>query len=164
MKKRFFILMNLMLVLWACAPSFSRQSLDQVESNISFQALLQDPEQYRGRIVMYGGEIIQTRAEANETWVEVIQKPLDWQNRPQDADVSYGRFFIQFSGFQDPAIYAPGRKITVIGEVQGKKVEKIRDLDYTYPVVSSQESNLWQPQSSSGPFFHFGIGIGTVIR
>jgi outer membrane lipoprotein len=164
MKKQFIILMGLMLVLWACAPAFSRHSLDQVESRITFQALLQDPEQYRDRTVMYGGEIIQTRAEANETWVEVLQKPLDWQNRPQDADVSYGRFFIQFSGFQDTAIYAPGRKITVIGEVQGKKVEKIKDLDYTYPIVSSRESHLWQPQSPGGPFFHFGIGIGTVIR
>jgi outer membrane lipoprotein len=164
MKKQFIILMGLMLALWACAPAFSRHSLDQVESRITFQDLLQDPEQYRDRTVMYGGEIIQTRAEANETWVEVLQKPLDWQNRPQDADVSYGRFFIQFSGFQDPAIYAPGRKITVIGEVQGKKVEKIKDLDYTYPIVSSRESHLWQPQSPGGPFFHFGIGIGTVIR
>lgn len=164
MKKRLLLLMGLMPALLACAPAFSRQSLNQVETNISFQALLQDPEQYRDRIVMFGGEIIQTRAEANETWVEVLQKPLDWDNRPQDADVSYGRFFIQFQGFQDPAIYAPGRKITVIGEVQGKRIEKIKDLEYTYPVVSSRESHLWKPQSSAGPFFHFGIGIGTVIR
>ena len=164
MKKQFCLLLGLMLVLWACAPAFSRHSLNQVEPNISFQALLQDPDQYRDRTVMYGGEIIQTRAEAGETWVEVLQKPLDWQNRPEEADVSYGRFFIQFPGFQDPAIYAPGRKITVIGEVQGKKVEKIKDLDYAYPVLLSKESHLWRPEATSGPMFHFGIGIGTVIR
>ncbi|MBP1711981.1 MAG: outer membrane protein slp precursor [Deltaproteobacteria bacterium] len=164
MKKHFWLMMGLLLALFACAPTFSRQSLDQVETNISFQVLLQDPEQYRDRVVMFGGEIIQTRTEANETWVEVLQKPLDWQNRPQDADVSYGRFFVQFSGFLDPAIYAPGRKITVIGEVQGKRVERIKDLDYSYPVVSSRESHLWQLQSPSGPAIHFGIGIGTIIR
>ena len=164
MKKQFYILMGLMLALGACAPAFSRQSLDQVETNISFQTLLQDPDQYRDRTVMYGGEIIQTWGDANETWVEILQKPLDGQNRPQEGDVSYGRFFIQFSGFQDPAIYAPGRKITVIGEVQGKRIEKIKDLDYTFPVILSKESHLWRPEETFGPMFHFGIGIGTVIR
>ncbi len=164
MKKNFWLMIGLILALLACAPAFSRQSLNQVETNISFQALLQDPEQYRDRVVMFGGEIIQTRAEANETWVEVLQKPLDWDNRPEDADVSYGRFFIQFQGFQDPAIYAAGRKITVIGEVQGKRVEKIRDLDYSYPVLLCRESHLWSPETARGPMFHFGIGIGTVIR
>ncbi len=164
MKKQFYILMGLMLALWACAPAFSRQSLDQVETNISFQTLLQDPDQYRDRTVMYGGEIIQTWGDANDTWAEILQKPLDGQNRPQEGDVSYGRFFIQFSGFQDPAIYAPGRKITVIGEVQGKRIEKIKDLDYTFPVILSKESHLWRPEETIGPMFHFGIGIGTVIR
>lgn len=164
MKKPLFALIVLMLAVWACAPAFSRHSLDKVETNISFQTLLQNPEQYRDRTVMYGGDIIQTWVETNETWVEVLQKPLDWQNRPQDADVSYGRFFIQFPGFQDPAIYAPGRKITVIGEVQGKRVEKIKDLDYTFPVILSRETHLWRPETMSGPMFHFGIGIGTVIR
>jgi outer membrane lipoprotein len=164
MKKQFCTLAGLVMALFACAPAFSPQSLNRVETNITFQALLRDPDQYRDRTVMYGGEIIQIWMEANETWVEVLQKPLDWENRPQGTDVSYGRFFILFPGFQDPAIYAPGRKITVIGEVQGKRVDKIKDLDYTFPVILSRESHLWQPESTSGPSFHFGIGIGTVIR
>ena len=164
MKKQIWLMMGFMVALFACAPAFSRQSLDQVETKISFPILLQDPEQYRGKIVMFGGAIIQTWMEANETWVEVLQKPLDWDNRPEDTDVSYGRFFILFPGFQDPAIYAPGRKITVIGEVQGKRIDKIKDLDYTFPIILSKESHLWRPEAMGGPMFHFGIGIGTVIR
>lgn len=164
MKKSLLTLAGLAIALFACAPAFSPQSLDRVEKNISFQALLRDPDQYRDRTLMYGGEIIQTWVEASETWVEVLQKPLDWENRPQDGDVSYGRFFVILQGFQDPAIYAPGRKITSIGEVQGKRVEKIKDLDYTFPVILSRESHLWRPESTSQPTFHIGIGIGTVIR
>ena len=164
MKKQFWTLAGLAMVLFACAPAFSPQSLDRVETNISFQVLLRDPDLYRHKTVMYGGEIIQTWMEANETWMEVLQKPLDWEKRPQDGDVSYGRFFIIFPGFQDPAIYAPGRKITVIGEVEGKRVDKIKNLDYAFPVLISRESHLWRPESTSGPFFHFGIGVGAVIR
>jgi outer membrane lipoprotein len=164
MKKQFWTLAGLAMVLFACAPAFSPQSLDRVETNISFQVLLRDPDLYRHKTVMYGGEIIQTWMEANETWMEVLQKPLDWEKRPQDGDVSYGRFFIIFPGFQDPAIYAPGRKITVIGEVEGKRVDKIKNLDYAFPVLISRESHLWRPESTSGPFFHFGVGVGAVIR
>jgi outer membrane lipoprotein len=129
MKKQILTLAGLVMVLCACAPAFSPQSLKRVDTHISFQTLLGDPDRYRDKTVMYGGEILQTWMEANETWVEVLQKPLDWENRPQDADVSYGRFFIVFPGFQDPAIYAPGRKITVIGEVQGKRVDKIKERE-----------------------------------
>jgi len=135
-----------------------------VEAHLSFQALLQDPEAYEGKTVMYGGEIIQTRAQANDAWVEVLQKPLDWQYRPQPGDVSYGRFLVHFSSFQDPAIYAPGRQITVIGEVRGKIVQKINELDYSYPLIEAREHRLWRAEALGGPFFHFGIGVGGVFR
>ncbi len=161
--KKILLLIGLIAVS-ACAPAFSRQSMDQFEPYPPFQVLLQDPDAYKGRVVMCGGEIIQTRTEANEAWVEVLQKPLDWQHRPQQGDVSYGRFLVHFSSFQDPAIYAPGRQITVIGEVRGKIVQKIRDLDYSYPLIESRESQLWRPETLGSPFFHFGIGIGGVFR
>ncbi len=161
--KKLFVLIGLM-VASACAPAFPRQSLDQVDPYLPFQALLQDPDAYKGKIVMCGGEIIQTRAETNEAWVEILQKPLDWQHKPQQGDVSYGRFLVHFSSFQDPAIYAPGRQITVIGEVKGRVVQKIKELDYSYPLIESREFQLWRPESVSSPFFHFGIGIGGVFR
>jgi len=162
--RKLFVLIVLTLALSACAPAFSRQFLDQVDPYLPFQALLQDPDAYKGKMVMCGGEIIQTRAEANETWVEILQKPLDWQHKPQQGDVSYGRFLVHFSSFQDPAIYAQGRQITVIGEVKGRVVQKIKELDYSYPLIESREFQLWRPESVSGPFFHFGIGIGGVFR
>jgi outer membrane lipoprotein len=164
MKKVLFLLIVLTLVLAACAPGFSRRSLGQVEPHLPFVVLLQDPDAYKGKVVMYGGEIIQTRAEANEAWVEVLQKPLDWQHRPQPGDVSSGRFLAHFSSFQDPVIYAPGRPITVIGEVRGKIVQKIGDLDYSYPLIEAREPKLWRPEGRSNPSFHFGIGIGGMIR
>jgi len=36
---------------------------------------------------------------------------------------------------------------------------------FTYPVLAIQESHLWKPEDFPGPpTFHFGIGIGTIIR
>jgi outer membrane lipoprotein len=102
--------------------------------------------------------------ESDQTWIEILQKPLDSKQRPQYTDVSYGRFFIHFPDFRDPAIYAPGREITIVGEVEGVRIQKIREMDYSYPVIIPKESHLWQPQSMTGPFFNIGIGVGGVFR
>jgi outer membrane lipoprotein len=110
-----------------------------------------------------GGDIVTTTVKEGETWVEVLQKPLDSGQKPEDTDVSYGRFLVHFRDFRDPAIYAGGRKITVLGQVQGKKVMPLKEMDYTYPVLIPRESHLWKPETKSGPLFHFGIGVGGVF-
>ena len=164
MRKQILVLIALILALSACTPAFSRYTLDQVNTQISFQGLAQDPESYIGKTVLLGGNIIEIYMESDQTWIEILQKPLDSQQRPQYTDVSHGRFFIHFPDFRDPAIYAPGRQITVVGEVAGARIQKIREMDYTYPVIIPKESHLWQPQSMTGPFFNIGIGVGGVFR
>lgn len=39
------------------------------------------------------------------------------------------------------------------------------DLEYIYPVLAIREMQLWKPEEMTGPpSFHFGIGVGTIIR
>jgi len=157
-------LMGGLALLAACAPAISKESLRQADPNITFQVLVKDPERYTGKVILLGGQIVTATVREKETWVEVLHQPLDWQHRPQDTDVSHGRFLVRFDGFLDPAIYAAGKKITVLGEVQGKKVQPLKEIEYTYPVLFPREHHLWKPESLSGPLFHIGIGIGGVIR
>lgn len=155
---------SLVALLYACAPVISKQSLREVDPAITFQELLKDPEKYKGKVILLGGRIVATTVKEGETWVEVLQQLLNWQQKPGDTDVSYGRFFIRFADFRDPAIYAAGRSITVLGEVQGKKVLPLREMEYTYPVLLPREHYLWEPENGLGPSFHIGIGIGGVIH
>jgi outer membrane lipoprotein len=164
MRKKFYVVAVFLLIVSACAPPFSRSTLDRVDPQISFQALSRDPESFIGKTVLVGGNILEVYVESDQTWIEILQKPLDTQQKPQYTDVSYGRFFIHFSDFRDPAIYAPGREITIVGEVAGARIQKIRDMDYVYPVILPKESHLWQPQAVMGPSFNIGIGIGGVFR
>ena len=78
MGKAFCCLASLLALLFACAP-ISRQSLRDADSTISFQALLKDPEKYKGKRVLLGGQIMATTVEQGETWVEVLQHPLNWR-------------------------------------------------------------------------------------
>ena len=163
MKPRLCIFGILFLVS-ACTTAISKDQLKMADPDITFSALLRNPEAYKGKIVLLGGQIVNTEVKEGETWVEVLQKPLDWQQRPKDTDESLGRFLVRFSGFRDPAIYASGRQITVLGEVLGKKVLPLKELEYSYPVLAPRESHLWKPEEGTSPAFHFGIGVGGIIR
>ncbi len=157
--------MGLLLFVMACAPAISRESLKQVDPGVSFQELVKDPERYQGKVILAGGRIMSAVTREGESWVEVLQQPLDWRQKPLDTDISYGRFLVLFPGFVDPAIYTAGKKITVVGEVQGKKILPLGQLEYPYPVLLLREHYLWKPESSGGgPFFHIGIGVGGIVR
>ena len=161
---RLFILIILAVFLTACTQAIPQESLKMADPNLTFQMLIKNPEQYRGKKILAGGQILGTSTREGETWIEVLQKPLDWQNKPKDTDESFGRFLIRFEGFADPAIYTAGKLITVLGEVLGKKVQPLKNMDYAYPVLTPRDHYLWKPESGGGPMFHFGIGIGTVIH
>ena len=160
MKKLAWFIMGVFALLSACAPVISKQGLRESDPEITFQSLLQDPDRHKGKIVLLGGQIVATIVKEGETWIEILQKPLNSEQKPEDTDVSHGRFLVHFRDFRDPAIYAGERKITILGEVQGKKVMPLKEMNYTYPVLIPRESHLWQPETKSGPLFHFGIGVG----
>ena len=164
MKLKTFFTIGLMVFATACGSAIPKESLKQVDPEITFQMLIKDPEGYKGKVVLVGGQIVSTTVRESESWVEILQQPLDWKQRPQNTDVSYGRFLVRFRGFLDPAIYAAGKKITVLGEVLGKKVQPLNEMEYTYVVLLPREYYLWKPETYGGPSIHFGIGVGGVIR
>ena len=154
------MLAGLAAFLMACTPAISKDSLKLADPTLTFTMVAKNPESYEGKNILVGGDILATNAREGETWVEVLQKPLDWQNKPKDTDESYGRFLLRIPGFADPAIYSPGKKITVLGEVEGKKVQRLRELNYTYPVLLPREHYLWKTPAEGAPQFHFGLGVG----
>jgi outer membrane lipoprotein len=164
MKLETFWVLGLMVLTTACASAIPKEALRQVDPEVTFQGLINDPERYKGKVILVGGQIVSITVREGESWVEVLQQPLDWKQRPKATDVSYGRFLICFEGFLDPAIYAEGKKITVLGEVQGKKVQPLNEMEYIYPVLLPREHYLWKPETYGGPSIHFGIGLGGVIR
>jgi len=164
MKLKTFSTIGLMVFATACGSAIPKESLKQVDPEITFQMLIKDPDRYKGKVVLVGGQIVSTTVRESESWVEILQQSLDWKQRPQNTDVSYGRFLVRFQGFLDPAIYAAGKKITVLGEVLGKKVQPLNEMEYAYVVLLPREYYLWTPETYGGPSIQFGIGVGGVIR
>lgn len=136
-----FGLLPLILFL-GCAP-ISRELRAQADQKLSFQQVSQNPEAYKGKIVIWGGEIVETSNQKDgTTLIVILQRRLDWTEEPTFKP-SEGRFIILVEGYVDPYVFRRGGRITVAGEIQGKKVMRLGELEYPYPLLLSKQVYLW---------------------
>ena len=143
-----------------CASVISKQLREQVAKELTLRVVFKDPEAYKGKNVLWSGVIISSVNLKEGTMIEVLQKPADMQGKPKDVDESEGRFLALCPGYLDVAIYNGGRKVTVAGEVQGKKIQRLGEIDYTYPLISVKDIHLWPVEKKDRvyypcPYWHY---------
>ncbi|HEY4485254.1 MAG TPA: Slp family lipoprotein [Nitrospiria bacterium] len=141
-----------------CGPALSKAVRAQVDLRVTFKEVFKDPEAHKGKVVLWGGEIILIHNAKDVTWIEMLQRPLSGEDRPQREGPSEGRFLIRHAGFLDAAVYAPGRELSVAGTIEGKRQQPLGEIEYSYPVLSDKELVLWNPRGD--PAYHFGVGLG----
>jgi outer membrane lipoprotein len=103
-----------------------------------------DPNTFRNTRVRWGGSIAGVENRRAETWVEIVQHPLGDSGRPRAGAAGEGRFIARIGGFLDPAIYAEGRQITVIGPLTDSVQRNIGEYPYQFPVVTAEQYRLWE--------------------
>ena len=162
-----FILLMFMLTLailggWGCRAAISKEIRAQADETLTLDRVSTDPEQYQGKVILWGGEIIEVRNTPEGTVLEILERPLGSGDRPGHREAPRGRFLIMHKGFLDPAVYGRGLEITVVGEIVGKRSQTLDEIEYTYPLIEDRELVLWGPRRR-GPAFHIGIGA-TFIR
>ena len=133
-----------LVVLAGCTSAFSPQLMDQVDRSLDYRAVAADPAGARGKTVLLGGAIVQTVPKPGSTEIEVVQKALDSSGAPRLTDRSEGRFLVVSERFLDPAVYSPGRDVTVAGEVVEPQTRRLGEIDYRYPVIQAIELRLWR--------------------
>jgi len=155
--RRFFLLL-IIVFLSGCAHVISEELREKAYGEPPPSVLFKDPDAFKGRSVILGGVIVSSINAKEGTYIEVLQKPLDSRERPEDTDVSYGRFIIFHEGYLDTAVYSQGRAITVAGEVIGKRIQPLGEIQYPYLLMKGEEIHLLEPRYDIP--VHFGIGIG----
>lgn len=133
------------VLLDGCASLVPKTIQTVAPGNLQIAQVRAQPQQYRDSIVRWGGNIISTRNERDHTVLEIVGRDLDNDGRPKEEDRSLGRFLAKIPGFLDPAIYKPGRAVTVHGRIEGVVEQSIGEFQYTYPVVQTDDVYLWQP-------------------
>ena len=149
-----------------CTHIISESVRQQAQPPLSFAELRTNPEALKGRTVILGGEILQTTNLREGTRVEILQRPLGESETPKLTDNTGGRFMAFCKDYLDPAVYAERRRITVAGQVLGSYTGKVGEVDYTYPLVSCEETHLFPTVSAElrryasypwwygGPYFY----------
>jgi len=103
-----------------------------------------------GRQVRWGGSILKTYSDNGRSCMEILGQSLDEDlAKPVDPDLSVGRFVACKDNFLDPAVFAPGRQVTVTGHIEGIASTSINDFDYQYAVIGTDVLFLW-PEDTSG--------------
>jgi outer membrane lipoprotein len=149
------IFLVLAVLISGCAHVVSRDIRDKAAAELTFAEILRNPDAYRERTVILGGVIVSSINKEEGTYIEVVQKPLDYWGRPLDTDISHGRFIILYEGYLDTAIYSRGREVTVAGEVAGKMARQLGEIQYPYPLIKSREIHLFEYRIP----IRIGIGI-----
>jgi outer membrane lipoprotein len=154
--RRFFFIIGVLLVvvlLQGCLP-VSKQLRAQADRMVTFRQVFQNPEAYKGKIVIWGGEIIETiNQKDGTTLIVTLQHPLDWMEEPK-IQRTEGRFIILVEGYVDPYVFRRGRRITIAGEIIGRKAMRLGELEYPYPLLQSKEIYLWRPYDYYPPPYY----------
>jgi outer membrane lipoprotein len=136
---------------------------DRLDETVAFSQIIQAPQKYKGKMVYWGGTIINTLNTALGTQIEVIQKALDSRKFPRKTDQSGGRFIAVYPRHLDPAIYAPQRDIVIVGKISGTKSKTLGETEYHYPLIAAEDVQLIEQKAvESKPSLGIGIGVGGV--
>jgi outer membrane lipoprotein len=132
-----------LLAAGCAATPFPEELTRSVNRSFSLAQIRADPRASLGARVILGGEIVATTPKAGETQIEVLARRLDSGDAPERSDSSPGRFLVRTQDFLDPAIYARGRRLTVLGTVAGFEERPIGEVPYAYPVLAAERIKLW---------------------
>lgn len=157
LNKFLFILLASLLVSCAGTAVFDTSQVDQ---SLTPNSVIAEPELSRDRIALWGGTILDTQNLQHSTQIEVLAYPLNSSHRPLLEKPPLGRFIILQQGFLEPASYAQGRLLTVLGSVEENQSGSVGESRYIYPVIYAQQLQLWSLQKNrSRTNFSVGVGI-----
>ncbi|MBI2381032.1 MAG: Slp family lipoprotein [Gammaproteobacteria bacterium] len=128
--------------------------MNEPVSPLSLAEVRSDRTPTQGQKVRWGGVIAAVENRNSETWLELVEQPLDRRGRPQMVDRSGGRFMAKVPGFLEPSIYTKGRELTVVGAVDGRYRSTIgKEYHYEYPVVAVSAYQLWEPRIERDTYY-----------
>lgn len=151
----------MIMLLTACAATIDHKPLGDRE--LSPLDAAEGPELLLGRVVEWGGVLVDSRNLRAHSELEILAYPLRSNGLPDRGRRPRGRFLAVQPGYLETAEYAPGRLVTISGPLAGRRQGQVGEARYQFPLVEIEQATLWQDPypSDTGPRVHFGIGGGS---
>jgi outer membrane lipoprotein len=144
----------LVLVAGGCGGVISKEIRGEAAPVKGLEDVRRDPGRYQGRTVILGGDIIAVENQKSSTVLTVLDRPLNFRDRPQDSDASEGRFLVKVSRYLEPFVFAPGRTVTVAGTVAGTETFPLGKTTYVYVVLEAKQVYLWPKERHYFPPYY----------
>jgi starvation-inducible outer membrane lipoprotein len=125
----------LAVALAGCGPAVSANLQRQAGLQRSFSELAAQPDTFKGRVVILGGEVMGVQPWGSGSIMAVDQRDLDRHFYPA-GNASGGTFLVESDQWLSPGKYQPKSKVTVAGVVAGQ-----RDRS---PVLKVKEIHFWE--------------------
>lgn len=143
-------LVFILLAIEGCASQVPLLIRQPPLENPSLQSVREDISRYQGTYVRWGGTIAGVQNQKGDAVIEIIGRELGDEGRPREAGTTLGRFLVLVDDFLDPAIYRPGRDITVYGAV-----EKIMKNYKSEPLIRVKVYHLWNPREYPPAYYPY---------
>jgi len=133
----------LLLLTTACSHVISKEARKGIDPEATFAAVKAAPGAYQDKTLLLGGVIVRNELAASGSTLEVFRWKLDRWGEPVAADENGGRFLAVTERLLDPALYVPGRLVTLTGTVSGETTRPLGQINYQYPIFRIGEIYLW---------------------
>lgn len=150
-----FLIGGMALLLQGCSYAISPDVSRTADRSITFEQIQAEPSSFKGKTVILGGVIAQVRTVKKGTLIEIVQKDLDYWGKPRRTDRTGGRFIVHQPRTLDIMVFAPGREITIAGEITGTEGKFQEESAVLYPLISAREIKLWPLEKPGWEKPHF---------
>lgn len=167
----FALAISLIVVLLGCA-TVPGQYVQMAEPGATLTALTAHPENYRGKVVLLGGTIVDEEESAQYLWLRVKNRPLDQDyvpHRPMDTGgPEAGHYWVMMPKQQIPREYRHWTRMTVVGRVTGRQrlaTEPVLSLLYMRGWGASRVHDaVWSDSSDPNYVPSVPAGIGGEFK
>ncbi|RMG04723.1 MAG: hypothetical protein D6726_02795, partial [Nitrospirae bacterium] len=132
----------------SCAPVISKDIMTGAILNPSIRKLQESPDQYKERMFVIGGRIVDVSVTEEGSFIEAVQLNLDDNGYVSDGELTeMGRFIVRLKkdrGIIDPALFKEGADFTLAGRFAGLREGMLDKRRYRYPVFDLIEIHLWE--------------------
>ncbi len=142
------LILSLFGILVGCNRTYKStlpQHLGQkINYSLTFSQIKETPDEYKGKLVILGGKILEAKRRKDSTELTILQLPLVRGREPtQELTRSQGRFIAEQQSFLDPATVPPGTRITLVGEIMGSRTKSLDETEYHYPTLIIKHYRVW---------------------
>jgi starvation-inducible outer membrane lipoprotein len=167
----FVLVISLTVVLVGCA-TVPRQYVRMAEPGVTFTELIAHPENYRGKVVLLGGTIVDEEETTQYLWLHVKNRPLDQDyvpHLPANMDgPEVGHYWVMVPKQQIPRAYRHWARMTVVGQVTGTQrssTEPVLSLLYVRGWGTSQaHDSVWEKTSDPNYVTSVPAGLGGEFK